>query len=287
MAKLGVITDGISRDFEHALDVMDEFGLDYAELQFLWDKEVGDLDTSERRRVLDLVKTHGKQVSCISRAVFGRMPISAKAGDDLHTQEIDGLKRCIEMAHELEAPLVRIMSGRKEMIVWFSHGAEQWNVLNGAWDALPALIEPAVRLAEREGVTLVVETIANNMVHSAYTGRKLCEAIGSDHLKVLWDPANNCYCHETAHPDGYEELRGGCLGHVHIKDVQVDTPRASLEFREMGKGQLADQFQPLADALAADGYDGFVSYESVYRPAGGDFEAGFRAGISRFKEIFG
>ena len=33
MAKLGVITDGISRDFEHALTVMDEFGLDYAELQ--------------------------------------------------------------------------------------------------------------------------------------------------------------------------------------------------------------------------------------------------------------
>ena len=250
------------------------------------DKEVGDLDTSERRRVLDLVKTHGKKVSCISRAVFARMPISTKAGDDLHTQEIDGLKHCIEMAHELEAPLVRIMSGRKEMVLWLSHG-EQWNVLNGAWDALPALIEPSVRLAEREGVTLVVETIAGNMVHSAYTGRKLCEAIGNDHLKVLWDPANNCYCHETAYPDGYEELRGGYLGHVHIKDVQVDTPRATLEFREMGKGQLADQFQPLADALATDGYDGVVSYESVYRPGGGDFEAGFRACIGKFKEIFG
>ena len=44
MAKLGVITDGISREFEHALSVMNEFDLRYAELQFLWDKEVGDLD---------------------------------------------------------------------------------------------------------------------------------------------------------------------------------------------------------------------------------------------------
>ena len=33
--KIGVITDGISRDFEHALKVMDEFGLEYAELQFV------------------------------------------------------------------------------------------------------------------------------------------------------------------------------------------------------------------------------------------------------------
>ena len=39
--KLGVITDGISRDLGHALAVMDEFGLDHAELQFIGDKEVG------------------------------------------------------------------------------------------------------------------------------------------------------------------------------------------------------------------------------------------------------
>ena len=36
--------DGISRDFEHALCVMDEYGLQYAELQFVWDKEVGSIE---------------------------------------------------------------------------------------------------------------------------------------------------------------------------------------------------------------------------------------------------
>ena len=50
---------------------------------------------------------------------------------------------------------------------------------------------------------------------------------------------------------------------------------------------LADQFQPLADALKADGYDGSISYESVYHPGNGDFEAGFRQNIGIFKEIFG
>jgi len=33
--KLGVITDGIDRDLEHALKVMNETGLEYAELQFV------------------------------------------------------------------------------------------------------------------------------------------------------------------------------------------------------------------------------------------------------------
>ena len=40
--KLGVICDVISRNLGHAVDVMDEYGLDYAELQFVGDKEVGD-----------------------------------------------------------------------------------------------------------------------------------------------------------------------------------------------------------------------------------------------------
>lgn len=285
--KLGVITDGISRDLTHALEVMDEFDLDFAELQFVWDKEVGDLDADERRRVRDLLRAHGKPVACISRHVFAGMPMTTRPGDEIHERHMAGLARCIEMAQELDCPLVRIMSGRKEMILSGRHGAEVWNVAKGAWDALPPLIEPAVRLAEREGVTLVVETGNGTMVHSAFMGRRLCEAIGSGHLKVLWDPANACYAHERAFPDGYEMLRGGFLGHLHIKDVQVDTPRAHLEVREMGKGQLADQFQPLADALRTDGYAGVVSFESVYHPGNGDFEAGFRACIDRVRAIFG
>jgi sugar phosphate isomerase/epimerase len=286
--KLGVITDGISRDFAHALEVMDEFGLDHAELQFLWAKEVGDLDAGERKRALELIKRHGKTVSCISRHVFAGMPMTTRPGDPLHLQHMEGLKRCIDMAHEFGSPLVRIMSGRKEMILFGAHGAEQWNVARGAWDALLPLIAPAVELARAEGVTLVVETGNGTMINSAWTGRKLIDDLGAkDVLKILWDPANNCWAHETAYPDGYETMTGGYLGHVHIKDVRVDTPKAFLEVRPMGEGQLAAQFQPLADALRRDGYDGAISFESVYHPGDGDFEAGFRTCIDRFKAFFG
>ena len=285
--KLGVITDGISRDFAHALEVMDAFGLEYAELQFLWDKEVGDLDAAERRRALDLLRTHGKRVACISRHVLAGVPMSTEPGDPLHIRHLEGLRRCIQMAHEFDCRLVRIMSGRKETILWGSHGAETWGVAAGAWDALVRLVEPAVRLAEREGVNLVVETGTGTMVRSAYTGRKLCEAIGSDHLKVLWDPADACHAHERAFPEGYEELRAGRLGHLHVKDVLVDTPRAALEMRPLGQGQLADQWPQIAEALRDDGYSGVVSLESVYHPGDGDFEAGFRTSVDSFKAWFG
>jgi len=271
--KLGVICDGISRDLSHSLKVMHEFGLTYAELQFV---------------VKALLEQHNTPVSCLSRHVFAGMTSANKPGDALHTKHMDALKRVIDMAHELKSPLVRIMTSKKEQILWGQNGAERWNVAHGAWESLLPLIAPAVELARAEGVKLVVETGNGTMVNSNYTARKLIDDLGAkDTLQVLWDPANNCWCHELAYPDGYNEIKDGYLGHVHIKDVLVDTPRATLEVREMGQGQLANFFQPMADAMRADAYDGVVSFESVYHAGDGDFEAGFRRCIGLFKHYFG
>ncbi len=286
--KLGVICDGISRDLAHAVDVMDEFGLEYAELQFVGDTEVGDHSAQEVRAINQLLRDRGKPVSCLSRHVFAGLTTANVAGDADHTRHMDALKRVIEMAHIVGSPLVRIMTSKKEQILWGHGGAETWNVAHGAWDKTLPLIAPAVALARAEGVTLVVETGNGTMVNSNYTARKLIDDLDAkDTLKVLWDPANNCWCHETAFPDGYDAVKDGYLGHVHIKDVLVDTPRATLTVKKLGTGQLADQFAPMAAAMRRDGYDGVISLESVYHPGNGDFEAGFRQCIDTFKGHFG
>ncbi len=286
--KLGVICDGISRDLKHAIDVMDEFGLEYAELQFVGDTEIGDHSASEIDEINQLLRDRGKPVSCLSRHIFAGTTTANRPGDELHTKHMDALKRVIEMAHIVGSPLVRIMTQKKEQILWGKNGAEKWNVAHGAWDTTAPMIAPAVELAKSEGVTLVVETGNGTMVNSNYTARKLIDELDAkDTLKVLWDPGNNCWCHEQAWPDGYDAVRGGYLGHVHIKDVLVDTPRATLEVRRMGEGQLAPMFEPIAQALRQDGYDGVISFESVYHPGNGNFEDGFRLCIDRFKQIFG
>jgi sugar phosphate isomerase/epimerase len=286
--KLGVICDGISRDLEHAVDVMDEFDLEYAELQFVGEKEVGDHSAEEIVAIDQLLRDRGKPVSCLSRHIFAGMTSVNKPSDNLHEKHMDALKRVIDMAHIVGSPLVRIMTPKKEQILWGAHGAEKWNVAHGAWDAMLPLIAPAVELAKSEGVTLVVETGNGTMVNSNYTARKMIDDLDAkDNLKILWDPANNCWCHELAFPNGYEEAKDGYLGHVHIKDVQVDTPRAMLEVRKMGEGQLAELFQPMANALRLDGYDGVISFESVYHHGDGNFENGFRQSIGLFKELFG
>ncbi len=266
---------------------MDEFDLEFVELQFIWDKEVGDLDKRELECTKQLLCEHGKKVSCLSRHIFAGTTVRNRVGDKLHTLHTDSLKRVMKMAHSVGSPLVRIMTPKKETILWGGHGAKLWNVTQGAWGALLLLIETAVDLAQNEVTLLVAEAGNGTMVNSCYTARNLIDDPDArDTLKVLWDPANSCWCHETAFPDGYEEIRGGYLGHIHLKDKIVDTPRATLEVCLMGEGQLGAQFRPMANALRTDGYDGVISLDCVYRPGNGDFEAGFRECVGPFKSLF-
>jgi len=287
MAKLGVITDGISREFERALTVMNEFGLTQAELQFIWDKEVGDLSDRQMDRVQRLVAAHGVDVSCISRHVFGGLAL-----DDLapsaprYREHLAALHRCIDMAQALDCPLVRIMSFKKEMILFGSFGAEEWNVAQGAWDKARELICGAVQIAEDRAITLAVETGNNAITNSAWLARRMVDEVGSDRLKVMWDPANALYSTEPAYPDGYEALRGGSLAHIHLKDVAVEISKATIACRQLGAGGMAPYLDDIAKALRADGYAGSISLESVYRPPGGSFEDGFRASAGTLKARF-
>ena len=286
MATLSVITDGISREFEHALDVMQEHGLTHAELQYVWDREVGDLSDAQSARVAEMLSSREMSVCCISRHLFaGKGVGECEVGQGAHAEQMDALRRCISFARAMDCKLVRIMSFRKEMILFGSGGAEQWNVATGAWDQLKRLLAPAVQLAEDEDVTLVVETGNNAMITSCELAARLISELGTAHLQVLWDPGNSLYCAERPVPEGLTAVRD-CLAHVHIKDLTVDIPAAAVNQVRFGEGHMAPYFQALADGLRGIGYSGCVSLESVYRPEGQKFEDGFRASFDRFSSVF-
>jgi len=287
MIKLGAITSNISQELEYALTELREFGLDYAELQYLWDKEVGDLSDAEITRVQNLIVEYRIQVCCISRHIFAGLLLGqTEIGQEAHSCQMSALRRCIDMAKALNCGLVRIMSFRKEMILFGACGAEIWNVTRGAWDKLKLLLTPAIELAEQQNITLVIETGNNGMINSGYLARKLVDELGSDHLRILWDPANSIYCNEPAYPDGYEAVRG-YLGHIHLKDCRVDIPKARVDNCRFGDGQMMKYFDDIARSLARDRFAGVAVLEGVYRPEGKTFEDGFRASIGEFKRIFG
>ena len=282
MFKLGVITDGISRDFEYALDTMVEAGLAYVELQYLWEKQVGDLMDADVARVKGLIDARNLKVSCISHHNLSALPVDTAVVAPAYREHITTLQRCIDIAKALGTDLVRIFSFRKEMVLF---GAEPI-VSEGTWAALLDRLEEPLRIADDAGITLVIETAISGNVTSALLARKLIDELGAPHLKVLWDPCSSLYCTEVPYPDGYEVIREH-IAHVHLKDGIVNLPAATFDFCAMRQGQMAPYYNDIVSALKRDGYEGAVSLESVYTPVGGTREDGFRESLPVFMELMG
>lgn len=282
MFKLGVITDGISRDFEYALDTMVEIGLEYVELQYLWEKQVGDLTDADVARVKGLIDARNLKVSCISHHNLSALPVDTAVVAPAYRDHITTLKRCIDIAEALGTKLVRIFSFRKEMVLF---GAELI-VSKGTWATLLDRLEEPLRIADDAGITLVMETAISGNVTSALLARKLIDELDVPHLKILWDPCSSLYCTEIPYPDGYEVIREH-IAHVHLKDGVVNLPAATFDFCAMRQGQMEPYYNAIVDALKRDGYQGAISLESVYTPQDGTREDGFRESLPVFMELMG
>lgn len=282
MFKLGTITDGISRDFEYALDTMVETGLKYVELQYLWEKQVGDLTDADVERVKGLIEDRDLKVSCISHHNLTALPVDTAVGDIAYRAHIATLQRCIDVAQSLGTNLVRIFSFRKEMVLF---GAEPI-ISEGAWTTLLNRLEEPLRIADAAGITLVIETAISGNVTSAHLARKLIDELDAPHLKVLWDPCSSLYCTEIPYPNGYAAIRDH-IAHVHLKDGVVNLPAATFDFCAMRQGQMEPYYNDIVGALKRDGYDGAISLESVYTPVDGTREDGFRESLPVFMELMG
>ena len=280
MFKLGTITDGISRDFEYALDTMVETGLEYVELQYLWEKQIGDLMDADIARVKDLIEARNLKVSCISHHNLSALPVDTAVVAPAYREHITTLQRCIDIAQELGTNLVRIFSFRKEMVLF---GAEPI-VSEGTWSTLLDRLEEPLRIADDADITLVIETAISGNVTSALLARKLIDELDVPHLKILWDPCSSLYCTEVPYPDGYEVIREH-IAHVHLKDGVVNLPAATFDFCVMRQGQMDPYYNDIVSALKRDGYEGAISLESVYTPVGGTREDGFRESLPVFMEL--
>jgi len=283
MLKLGVITKEISMDFEHSLKVMGEFDLEYAEIDSLWGKRADLLDKEEVKKVKELLKKYNKKVSCIAPGLFERIPLridpNEKSFYGSYAEHLEKLKRTIDLAHELNTNIIKV----------FGFGMEFWDEWFKNWtgkgiiETVAERFEEPTRIAGKEGITLAVETCFLNNVTNAYTAKKVIEELGSDYLRVCWDPANSLYYNEVAYPDGYNLIKDYIV-HFHVKDGIFDARKLDIKLCPPGKGNVK-YYPEIIKSLIDNGYEGVFSIESEYAPKGGTPEDGFRECAKGLKEI--
>jgi len=213
--------------------------------------------------------------------------LSTETTDEAYQAELAVFRSSVSLAKRLGTNLVRALPFQRPPVVFGSNGAERALAYqNRAWPKFLKLLEPIVDVAEREGITIAIETGFETMASSCALAARMVKDMGSRHLRVMLDTGNNLYSTEVPYPEAYDAIRE-YLVHIQVKDARVNVKEARVDFCPLGEGDLANYLQPLADALRRDGYDGVVSLENVYRLDGVSAEETFRKSVDVFKRIFG
>jgi len=268
--QLAAITDEISQEFEHALDVMLEYGATGAELRGLWGTNIADLTEAQAARAKTALKDRGMQAVGLATPFFkcdltaqtanpgeaaGAMHLATPLGLE---QQMELLTRCIRLANLFETPLLRVFTfWRKEALTP--------EIEARIVDSFSA----PLALAEREGVVLGLENEHACFIGTGAEAGRIAAAINSPHLKIVWDPGNAYFAGESPYPAGYEAIKPW-LTHVHVKDgklVETADQGPRPQWCVIGEGEI-DYVGQFA-ALKQDGYAGWISLETHYKPETG------------------
>lgn len=260
--KLSVITDEISTDFAHALDVMREYNVHGAELRGMWNKNLVDLDNDEIDRALAILRDKGAVTSCIASPLYKcdlNADVSVESGNThqarerVHAEQLALLERCIRLADKFDTRLVRVFS------FW-----KKGELTPEIEEQIAEELTQATEIAEREGITLVLENEHACYLGSGVETARMLRRINSPSLRAIWDPGNAYCTGEVPFPDGYEALKE-FIAHVHLKDA-IGSNEKTYSFVSIGDGRIdyAGQFS----ALKNDGYTGWLSLETHFSPNG-------------------
>ena len=282
MFKLGAMTEEAGTSIQASIRTVRDLGLQFMEVSSFGDQKVsglGDREVSELKAGLD---DNGIAVSCISPTVFFNLPLRAAPDErgywGSYVEHMEALRRSIDIAHRLGTRIVRVFGFKTETFLDPPLTGDHW----------PLLVEKfreAVELAEKEDVTLAVETCFFNNIGTCTLARRLMDDLGSPNFKVLWDIVNCLYYGETVFPDAFEMIKDDIV-HIHLKDGHPDAANMTFRMCPLGEGDV-QRYPEIFAALKQRDYTGGMSLECEFVPPGGTLADALRESLAGFRKLAG
>lgn len=270
---LCVITDEISQDLDHALDVCEELGINTVELRAVGGANVVSHDEAGLARMVAAVENRGVRVGAIASPFLkchihgDGVPRGAahSAAPATREEQWAVLERSFEVARLFSAPLVRAFS--------FWRVEDPTSVRE---EVARVLAEAADRTAAAGLVLGIENEHACNLATGEETGWAL-DRIPSPSLGVIWDPGNEAAVGSEPYPGGYAHVRERVV-HVHLKDMAENG-----EWTRLGAGTI--DYVGQLRALGDDGYAGLLSLETHYEKRPGGQEAATRESVGGLRAL--
>lgn len=220
-----------------------EYGFNAIDIQGIQDQiEISQIPefTSKIKNTKALLEDADISISCISSSAFFLLKTLPEY--ELH---IDEVKRCLEIAAQLDAPAVRILDGRLIRHVDFDEQIKY----------AAELYQPVLENAYKQGITIAIET-HEGLVQSAKM-RQAIELVNHPALKIVWD-LNHSFRKTNESPETTAGILTPYISCVHIKDSIV-TLRGDVKpvLTGTGTNPIPECIQALNDV----GYNGYFTFE--------------------------
>ncbi len=265
MNRLAVITDEIGEDLAHVLDVCNELGIRDVELRSIDGASIVDHSPESVQNIKSMLQDGGFSVCSIAspflKTHIGDEQVSignVHSAKQLSREEHwDVLKRSLEIAHELDAPIVRTFS--------FWRVAEPESVREDILETL----QKATDIVKTSGKKLGLENEHACNIGSGIEAKWYLDRITDPTLGLIWDPGNIAALGQVPDKSQYDAISDR-IHHVHVKDGNA-IPAETFVVPGEGVCDWESQLRWLHEG----GYDGLLSLETHFS-LDGSIEAGTR-----------
>ncbi len=240
--RLGSVTDVFSPDVGEAASEMRELGLQGAELRSIGGRNILEVERADLDRALAALRACDLEVVAIAT------PLLKCAIDDWKTESKQA-ERAFDVASLAGARIVRVFSGARV--------AEPETVFERVVDTLQELADKA----GHRGLIVAVENDRACNISTAQEMAGVLAAIDHSNLQLVWDPASAYISGEKPFPSGYQMLDTKRIALVHAKDCTLEGHKPVWE--PLGEGDI--DWQGQIDALAEDGYEGYIHLETYWK----------------------
>lgn len=195
--------------------------------------EFWDWDTRDWPRLLKKKQELGLEVVALCAKNRGTL-----ADTVTHPQAITGMKETIETAKAFDCSNIIIVANK---LPGFTRAESYQNIVTG--------LKALTALAEKAGVTLILEPIGGSYFIDSAEPFKMIEEVGSENLKLLYD----IFHYQSMEGNITETLKAHAaqIGHIHAAGVPGR--------HELTDGEL--NYSYIIRAIKESGYQGYLGME--------------------------